>query len=157
MGLKNRVWGLCFVVGFLVIGLVLPSLVGAAALPLPLRPTPEPEAVVVVEEKSATAIVLSVDLTSGKLEEDADPKQVWTVVQWQDALGGWHDVTGWRGVLDKVGSGKGEKTWGVLRRDLGRGPFRWLVYAEEGGDLIAESAPFSLPTHSGQVVTVSVK
>src|SRR5688572_16967693 len=42
------------------------------------------------------------------------PATAWTVVQWADPLGGWHDVEGWRGDLDE-----GEqKVWWVLDKDF---------------------------------------
>jgi hypothetical protein len=81
---------------------------------------------------------------------------MWTVVQWQDGLGNWHDVEGWRGTLDKVASGEGNKTWWVGRADLGYGPFRWLVYEQLDGRLLATSASFNLPQAPGQATLVNL-
>ena len=38
----------------------------------------------------------------GFIDLHVDPAQtgLWAVVQWQDAVGDWHDVEGWRGALD---------------------------------------------------------
>jgi hypothetical protein len=88
---------------------------------------------------------------------------VWTVIQWQDAWGNWHDVEGWRGTLDGVSiteSGGDEdvvglKTWWVAESDLGKGPFRWVIYQNEGGQLIGTSEPFQLPNFNGGATTVT--
>ncbi len=155
MGLKNRTLGVFCVVGIMLIGLVLPVLAGATALPLPPRPTTEPSVVVVVEKvPSPTRITLSLDLTSGALGKGIDPQALWTVVQWQDALGEWHDVEGWTGPLDTIDATHGEKSWGVVRRNLGESPFRWLVYAKQGGTLVAASETFALPSSSGRTLNV---
>ena len=82
--------------------------------------------------------------------------EVWTVVQWQDTGGGWHDVEGWRGALDEIVGAEGRKIWWVYRQDLGKGPFRWLVYDRAGGKLLATSQSFNLPGISGQTVKVQV-
>jgi hypothetical protein len=99
----------------------------AAMPPRPPRPTPRPAA----SFQSRTLIVLSLNLPA------ETPETVWqqvcTVVQWQDAGGAWHDVAGWRGLLDEVVLGIGKKTWVVADKDLGTGPFAWRVYARPGG------------------------
>lgn len=155
MGLKNRTLGVFCVVGIMLIGLVLPVLAGATALPLPPRPTEEPPVVVVIEkEPSPTRITLSLDLTSEAVGKGVDPRALWTVVQWQDALGDWHDVEGWVGPLDTIDVTHGEKSWGVVRRNLGESPFRWLVYTKQGGTLVAATAAFALPASSGKTLTV---
>ena len=90
----------------------------------------------------------------------------WSVVQWQDAQGAWHDVTGWRGdVVD------GSIHWWVEEKDFGKGPFRWAVY-QPGGPIIqlgegrfvyrgeqallALSQPFYLPAGPSQSLTIYV-
>jgi hypothetical protein len=70
---------------------------------------------------------------------------VWTVVQWQDSAGGWHDVEGWRGTLER-----GQKIWWVAQRDFGTGPFRWVIYEGQGGKLLATSESFYLPDSAEQ-------
>ena len=77
---------------------------------------------------------------------------VWTVVQWQDSAGGWHDVEGWRGTLD----GHDIKSWWVHPKDFGTGPFRWLVSQGEGGKLLATSDSFYLPDTEGETLWVEV-
>jgi hypothetical protein len=88
---------------------------------------------------------------------------LWTVVQWQDPQGVWHDVEGWQGTLDRVVvEGEetviGRKDWWVQERDAGRGPFCWLVYRGEGDVLLAQSEKFYLPQRdqTATVVEVSV-
>lgn len=157
MGLKNRALGVFCVVGIMLIGLVLPVFASAAGLPLPPRPNPKPTVVVDVEKEeppSPTLITLSVGLTPGVLGKGVDPEALWTVVQWQDALGEWHAVEGWAGPLDTIDATHGEKSWGVAHRNFGESPFRWLVYAKQGGTLVAATETFMLPSSSGRVLTV---
>ncbi len=71
---------------------------------------------------------------------------VWTVVQWQDNAGGWHDVEGWQGTLD---AGE-QKTWWLAPNLFGKGPFRWLVYRGDRARLLATSASFYLPDSAGE-------
>jgi hypothetical protein len=87
-----------------------------------------------------------------ELTVESAPAGLWTVVQWQDALGGWHDVEGWRGTLDEGD----KKTWWVDKADYAKGPFRWVVYQGQGGDLLGTSESFYLPSGHGQIVTVEV-
>jgi hypothetical protein len=86
-----------------------------------------------------------------RLSAPEAPVTAWTVVQWGDALGGWHDVEGWRGELD---SGQ-QKVWWVLGKDFGTGPFRWVVLERPGGRVWAISPAFSLPAGAGQWVIVT--
>jgi len=74
----------------------------------------------------------------------------WSVVQWQDFAGGWHDVEGWRGSLGQAGT----RRWWVAPSDFGTGPFRWVVTQGPGGAILWSSEPFSLPSvENGVVVT----
>jgi hypothetical protein len=75
----------------------------------------------------------------------------WTVVQWQDSAGGWHDVEGWQGTLHE-----GRRVWWVAAKNFGEGPFRWRVYQALGGGLLAESEPFYLPDSAGETLTIAV-
>jgi hypothetical protein len=78
------------------------------------------------------------------------PPSAWTVVQWQDGLGGWHDVDGWRGDLD---AGQ-QKVWWVLGKDFDTGPFRWVVYDQRDGNVWAISKSFMLPARANLWVFV---
>lgn len=76
---------------------------------------------------------------------------LWSVVQWQDTAGGWHDVDGWG-----AAAGSGVLVWGVFPSEFGKGPFRWAIYEGPGGKLSKSSMSFNLPAKSGEVVRVSV-
>ncbi len=67
----------------------------------------------------------------------------WSLVQWQDSAGGWHDVDGWQGEIEA-----GQKQWRVSPKDFDTGPFRWLVMDQPNGEILAISDPFLLPTRA---------
>jgi hypothetical protein len=73
-----------------------------------------------------------------------------TLVQWQDGLGGWHDVEDWRETLDELYTDGGRKRWYMSAEHFGTGPFRWVVYDETG--MLGTSESFNMPAGSGQVV-----
>jgi hypothetical protein len=75
----------------------------------------------------------------------------WSVVQWQDSAGGWHDVEGWRGPLSDANN----RRWWVAAKDFGTGPFRWAVTQGPGGPLLGVSAPFNLPGGANETVQVA--
>jgi hypothetical protein len=78
---------------------------------------------------------------------------LWTIVQWQDSAGDWHDIEGWSGTLDE-GS---KRVWWVAPAAFGTGPFRWTVYQSPGGDkLLATSDSFYLPDAAGNKVRVAM-
>lgn len=72
------------------------------------------------------------------------------VVQWQDGLGSWRDVSGWRGEVEKD-----NVRWYVAPKDFGTGPFRWHVY-DEAGQTLALSESFDLPSGHGHWVRIPV-
>jgi hypothetical protein len=81
------------------------------------------------------------------------PGEVWTLVQWQDSGGNWHDVDGWQGTLDKGD----QKTWWLAPDLFGKGPFRWLVYRDpEAEEPIAISEAFYLPDSPGTKLQIKV-
>jgi len=86
------------------------------------------------------------------LHVSSAPAGVWTIVQWQDTAGGWHDVESWSGALDDGI----HKTWWLAPDLFGKGPFRWLVYQGERGKLVATSDPFYLPGTEGEKLRVEV-
>jgi hypothetical protein len=125
------------------------SLAQAAVPALPPRPTPVlPTSTPMVSGPSGWAV----------LELRARPAAagLWTVVQWQDRLGGWHDVEGWRGTFDEINSGVGNKVWWVARANFDTGPFRWAIYRSPNGALLATSSTFRLPRYDGETVKVEV-
>lgn len=80
------------------------------------------------------------------------PATAWTVVQWQDGLGGWHTVEGWQGSFDEGLS----KVWWVAPRDFDTGPFRWVVYDKRDGKVWGTSQSFDLPASVGQQVVIDI-
>ena len=81
------------------------------------------------------------------------PAGVWTIVQWQDTAGGWHDIDGWQGTLDEGD----QKMWWLGPGLFGKGPFRWLVYQSTKGEkLLAPSESFYLPDAEGEELRIEV-
>lgn len=78
--------------------------------------------------------------------------ELWTVVQWQDAQGGWHDVEGWQGPFNQ----ENQVVWWVAPAGLGKGPFRWTVYQSQGGQLLAISDSFYLPDSADTAVRIEL-
>jgi hypothetical protein len=76
----------------------------------------------------------------------------WSVVQWQDSAGNWHDVEGWQGSLSPTG----QRVWWVAAPEFGRGPFRWLLFAGPGGTLRQTSPTFYLPAAANERVLSSL-
>jgi len=147
---RRRLWRIV-TFGSLSLGVLLALLTpgpAAAMPPRPPRPTAPPPAASAPDPRR-TLIVLSLSLPAET--PSAVWSQFWTVVQWQDATGGWHDVTGWRGALDEAAFGIGKKSWVVEEKDLGTGPFVWRVYVYSGGELAAASPPFYLPAQAEDV------
>jgi hypothetical protein len=131
---KSRDWFIFFLV--LACALLLGAWLSPAALALPPRPTPAPPP----------------PNASIELHVASAPAGLWTIVQWQDGLGDWHDVEGWQGELD-AGD---QKVWWVNRADQGKGPFRWVILQGIGGEVVATSESFNLPDSRGEVVIVEV-
>jgi len=87
------------------------------------------------------------------LQVPSAPTGVWTIVQWQDSAGGWHDIDGWQGTLDEGD----QKMWWLASDLFGKGPFRWLVYQSTRGEkLLAASESFYLPDAEGEKLWVEV-
>jgi len=118
---------------------------------LPPRPTPVPTAVppvVTIPAANGEKIQLHIEN-----EVDEIPADLWTAVEWQDPnTGNWYVVDGWRGTLDTPTT----QTWWVGSELFGDGPFRWQLYASEGGNLLATSVSFDLPARTGLMVVVNV-
>jgi len=120
----------------------------------PPRSTPAPTATPAAQPQSLNSDGSAIELRVRPV--DANWQSLWTIVQWQDNLGHWHDVDGWRGSLDEVAVSEGIKRWWVSRGHLGQGPFRWVVYDRPGGRLLAKSQAFNLPPVAGQTATVEI-
>ena len=116
-----------------------------------------PPSVALAGSASAGApLVLRVLFPSTWPWDDIHWQDLWTVVQWQDRGGNWHDVEGWQGTPDGIVGGEGRKTWWLSRHLCGQGPFRWVIYAARGGEPLATSEPFHLPTAPGQLLRIEV-
>jgi len=139
---RLRIILLAGVVVFLLGGWLAPA---ARALPPrpspPLPPLPDRPQGSTSDEQATPPRGATIEL----IVESGSPA-LWTIVQWQDGLGGWHNVEGWQGTLDD-GT---HKVWWVDAADLGKGPFRWLVELDDG--MLAVSEPFDLPAAAGESV-----
>lgn len=129
----------------------------AAPSSLPPRPTipPPPSAA----KATGALIVLEATFDESWADSGLAWQDLWTVVQWQDPAGTWHNVEGWQGTLDKVADGVGWKAWWVPEELAGKGPFRWVVYRRQGGSALVTSETFALPSPSpvGLVIEVDVR
>ena len=77
---------------------------------------------------------------------------VWSVVEWQDSDGNWHDVEGWRSSLPEDGI----QRWVVEAKDFNTGPFRWVVRQGQSGVAAGMSHSFNLPAGANETVQVMV-
>lgn len=75
-----------------------------------------------------------------ELRASTAPAAGWSVVQWQDAQGEWHDV----------------ERWWVAPADFRKGPFRWVLYETRDGEQVAISHSFDLPRSPYEIVVVAV-
>lgn len=127
--------------------------------PTPSKPTATPGAPTTPETPVSDpwgSAGASIEMYVHCLHPNVDWQELWTVVQWQDSLGNWHAVEGWRGGLDAVEENTGQKTWWVAERDFGTGPFRWVVYRSLDGSVLITSEVFHLPSSAEEVVIVDV-
>jgi hypothetical protein len=135
-----------------VMSAVLPALAHPAALP------PRPTKPAAKRAPAGATIELRVQFPETWPWEEAHWQEVWTVVQWQDGWGDWHDVEGWRGNLDRLeehaGAYEGRKAWWLSGDLFGKGPFRWQVFRHEGGTLVAQSEPFDLPDATSETLLI---
>jgi hypothetical protein len=133
-----------------------PGATQAAPLTLPPRPGYDPGAGKGGSSGGGESSKSSGDdwLIGAYIELQVQPGQagLWTIVQWQDSSGGWHDVEGWRGSLEAGGY----KRWWVAPKDFNTGPFQWVVYQKPDGLLLATSAPFTLPYQANVMKLVEV-
>ena len=105
---------------------------------------------------SGAAIELLVQFLAGSPPSVEWREGLWTMVQWQDGLGEWHDVHGWRATLDEVNGDEGIKVWYVSEDQFGEGTYSWIVYPDPDDEFITRSAPFYMPGSTGQTRQVKV-
>jgi len=87
-----------------------------------------------------------------ELQAQSVPAGAWSVVQWQDTAGNWHDVEGWRSALPDTGF----QRWAVEAKDFNTGPFRWLVRQGQMGETSGVSSSFDLPAGANETIRVVV-
>ena len=85
------------------------------------------------------------------LQVYAAPAGSWTVVQWQDANGEWHDVEGWRSQLTN-----GYVGWWVAPANFASGPFRWLLLDAPDGETLVVSESFYLPGFVNETILIEL-
>lgn len=86
-------------------------------------------------------------------------QELWTEVQWSDGAN-WFAVEGWRGQMDNIAQVNeqwvSQREWWVGSKDFNTGPFRWVVYNRQGGDVLAASNSFMLPGRSGETMVINL-
>jgi hypothetical protein len=132
-------------VGLLVLAGTPASIQAGPDLPIRDTPTPTPAADADKDDDRPAGAYLDLHVAGA-------PAGAWAVVQWQDSAGGWHDVQGWSGTLDKEGNWR----WWVDIKDFGKGPFRWSVSQGHSGLMWGVSQLFWLPAAAGESVQVVV-
>jgi len=152
---NSRTW-LIFIACIL-FGLVLPSLWSQAASPASLPPRKLTPTIVPSRKTAGCAIELCVRFDPTWPWDEVPEQELETLVQWQDGLGGWHDIEGWRTELfDEIRGNVGRKTWWVSKEHFGTGPFRWVIYRQGSGELLATSESFYMPASAGGVTRTVV-
>lgn len=126
----------------LLLATLLPGSTAVVLAELPPRPTPEID---IVGDDNETGGFIEVVIPDA-------PDSVWTVVEWQDGEGVWHEVTGWRDGLADVDS----RRWWVGPENFGTGPYRWVIYDGPEGTLLATSDWFDMPPQPRALVRAVV-
>ena len=141
----NSLFGLAWPVMQVQAGPTLPS----RELPPPVPPSEKDD-----DDGDDTPIGAHIELlpVQGALAVQGTPAGAWSVIQWQDRAGEWHNVEGWQGVLDQNGG----QRWWVAEKDFGKKSFRWLVTQGLGGPVLGASTPFNLPAGANETVQVAV-
>lgn len=86
------------------------------------------------------------------------PATAWTAVQFQTPDGAWHDVEAWQGNLDSIEDSDLQfKQWAVASENADQGPFRWVIYTSQGGEVWGVSDSFYLPGGDGVNLAVTVE
>jgi len=163
----KRVALTAIIVGLLL--LVVPTLTSAGASlsdaegRVPRSTTyPPPKPGEIIEEESKWAqFALWVSFTPEWPGLGLQWQELWTVVEWQDPLGDWYEVESddgtmaWQGTLDYIDKeGKAWKVWWVDPPDYGKGPFRWVIYDRQGGNVMVVTHNFYLPSGANKRVIV---
>ena len=154
---RVKTWLMTLCLGLAGMLLTIAGLIGplqTASAALPPRPTPVTATSTPTEPEEPAGAWITLRVYPPPGDPSFPWQELWTLVQWQDVHGGWHDVEGWQGTPDRVAEGSGSKVWWVARKDLGTGPFRWVVHREQDGEVLAGSEPFNLPGAVGTTLTI---
>lgn len=140
--------GLMLALAFIGSQFVWPLMQVQAGPTLPPRNTPQPSSNDDDDDSGSTPLVAFIELQAPSAATGS-----WSVVQWQDSDGNWHDVEGWRSVLG-VG---GYQRWTVAAKDFNTGLFRWQIrQGGPDGAVLGTSQTFDLPANALQTMVVSV-
>jgi len=129
-------------------GLAQPVSTTQAALPSLNTPTPVPSP----DDDDSGDDRDTPPIAHIELQVTPAPVGAWSVVQWQDSNGNWHDVEGWRGSIPE----NGVQRWAVEAKDFNTGPFRWVVMKGQSGPVAGISDLFNLPARANETVQVTV-
>lgn len=141
---------LVIVVGLMAALAFIGSLVAWPVLPVQAGPTLPPRNVPAPNNDDDHDGGSSPLLAFIELHAPAAAAGSWSVVQWQDSAGNWHDVEGWRGLLES-----GYQRWTVEAKDFNTGLFRWQVrQGGPDGPVLDTSEPFNLPAGAYELVSV---
>ena len=120
-----------------------PTPTAEPSLPTP-KPSPTAKPISSSESESQSGAFIYLHVPS-------PPADLQTVVQWQDGLGEWHDIEGWRGTLNESNF----IVWWVAPGDLGAVWYRWQVYTADGR-IATTSDAFSLPSQANQTLHILI-
>jgi hypothetical protein len=131
----------------LLLGLAQPVPIIQADLPSLNTPTPTAAGADDSGDDDDTPLIAHIEL-----QVQSAPAGSWSVVQWQDSDGNWHDVEGWRSLLPE----NGVQRWAVEAKDFYTGPFRWVVRPGQSGPATGMSDSFNLPSGANETVQVTI-
>jgi hypothetical protein len=153
----------CLIIGIILLAAINISTIKGSVVIQPPRPTITPipqQTVTLIPQQTVTRIprpTLTAKPQSQPVKEvkariiltldigQFVPLHWWTIVQWENFDGGWHDVNGWRGQFNQ----NSQVVWGVNQKDFGTGPFRWIIYdTENANKVLWTSDSFHLPMHN---------
>ncbi|MBI5879549.1 MAG: hypothetical protein HZB53_18010 [Chloroflexi bacterium] len=101
-------------------------------------------------------IVLIIHLSTDDTRNLSAWRALWTIVQWQDGTGQWHDVDNWQGAPKGNPGDAYHQAYAIDERNYGKGPFRWIVRTTKGSTDAAVSQPFNLPRNTSEAVRIDV-
>jgi hypothetical protein len=121
----------------------------------PGRETPKPTATLTPRPTDKAIPTVSPEGTYIRLAVKPSNQIYWTEIEWQDGLGKWHKVDGWKGSTTSLTNDESIQ-WFMDANLFQAGPFRWLVYSEENGRLLKFSEPFCLPGAATEILMINL-